>query len=61
MPPLIFQCLVTGFDIQGLVPKDIVGAQTVWVPVDCPICNRPHLVNPATGRSLGQTEKPNDK
>jgi len=60
MRPLIFKCPVTGKSIQGLIPDAAIGPDTVWVPVDCPICQRPHLINPATGKSPADLTAPKD-
>ena len=51
MRPLIYRCPVTGLDIQGSVPDGSGGA--TYVPIDCPICKRPHLIDPATGKVPG--------
>ncbi len=36
--------------VQGSVAIDALGPESVCVAVDCPICNRPHLIDPRTGR-----------
>jgi hypothetical protein len=54
MRSIIYKCPVTGTAVHARVPKDLIGPHTVSVPMDCPICNRPHLINPA------DCEKPGD-
>jgi hypothetical protein len=50
MQNLLFTCPITGAKIQGTVAKASVGPKTTIVPVDCPICHRPHLIDPRTGK-----------
>lgn len=57
MRALIYKCPVSGLDIQGVVPEDMIGPNTAHVPVYCPICKRPHLIDPATGRVPGTSPK----
>lgn len=57
MRPLVFQCPVTGLKVQGMIAEDLEGPNTIFVPVDCTICNRPHLINATTGRTAGNGEK----
>jgi hypothetical protein len=33
--------------VQSAIDEDLIGPDTVIVPVDCPICNRPHLIDPS--------------
>jgi hypothetical protein len=47
---LIFQCPITGLNVQGLVDDRLIGLKTICVPVDCPICGRPRLIDPKTGK-----------
>jgi hypothetical protein len=54
MVPFIYRCPTTGLNVQGLsadaVPED--NAKT-YESVSCLVCTRVHLVNRATGRTLG--------
>jgi hypothetical protein len=50
MENLLFTCPVTGAKAQGTVAKAAIGPKTTIVPVDCPICHRPHLIDPRTGK-----------
>jgi hypothetical protein len=42
---------MTGQKVQGLIEDDLIGPKTICVPVDCPLCGRPHLIDPKTGKS----------
>ena len=57
MLPLIYRCPRTGISVQALVAADLIGATTMHVPLDCPLCSRTHLVNLAectTDRDRGE-------
>jgi hypothetical protein len=45
MRPLVYRCPSTGRKVQALVADGVIGPDTVLVPLDCPMCNRPHLVD----------------
>jgi hypothetical protein len=45
---VIFHCPATNQSVQGFVAEGLIGPNTIWVPIDCPICNRWHLIHPAT-------------
>jgi hypothetical protein len=49
MPPLIFECPISGQKVQAFVAEDMIGTDTTRVPIDCPLCRRPHLIDPRTG------------
>lgn len=59
MQNLLFTCPITGAKIQGTVAMAAVGPDITCVPVDCPICHRPHLIDPRTGR-VPETEYGSD-
>jgi hypothetical protein len=48
MPPFIYRCPTTGFNIQGATPDD-APAGSYFISVTCPICSKLHLVNPSSG------------
>jgi hypothetical protein len=52
MPPFIYRCPNTGFQVQGFAPNDDVseGANDVFVGVTCLACGQVHFVNPKTGK-----------
>lgn len=47
--PFVFHCPITGRDVQGVMDDDLVCPETISVPVYCPICDRPHLIDPRAG------------
>jgi len=54
MSAVIFLCPRTGFKVQGWI-ADEPTADAGSVPVDCPMCQGIHLVNPASGQ--GQNDR----
>lgn len=54
MRSFVYKCPMTGTAVHMRVAKNLIGPDTVSVPMDCPICNRPHLINPA------ECEEPGD-
>jgi hypothetical protein len=55
MPPFLYRCPTTGYRVQGFVAEE-VPADT-YEPVTCTACQRVHLVNPATGKVLGERDE----
>jgi hypothetical protein len=45
--PIVFWCPITHKQVQSAIDDDLIGPDTVIVPVDCPTCNRPHLIDPS--------------
>ena len=58
MRHLLFTCPRSGNLIQGSVAADAIGPATVYVPVDCPICHRPHIIDLKTGKVPESAPKP---
>ena len=56
MPSVLFRCPYTGRTVQGWLEED-VSVSDVYISVECPACTRTHLVNPKSGRVLGETDK----
>jgi hypothetical protein len=59
MRTFLYVCPNTGFRVQGLSSEqtsdeDVEAGR--YEAVTCIICNRVHLVNPATGKVAGQSE-----
>jgi len=56
MSTFLFQCPTTGYKVQGYV-EDFVAEdsarENTYEPVTCTLCSRVHLVNPKTGKVLG--------
>jgi len=58
MPPFIFHCPNTGFRVQGFASEDeSEGAGDVFVGVTCLACGSMHLVNPKTGKMVGENDE----
>ena len=58
MPPFLYRCPHTGLNVQGFVADDpTAGGGDNYVPVECLACSGIHLVNPATGKVLGQDDE----
>jgi hypothetical protein len=57
MRSFIYKCPTTGTSVHTRVPKDLIGPDTVSVPMDCPICNRSHLINPADCEEPGDDDR----
>jgi hypothetical protein len=53
MPPFLYRCPTTGFQVQGFALDDDVpeAANDVFVGVTCAACGLVHLVNPKTGKT----------
>ena len=57
MPPILFRCPNTGYRIQGFVADDASDDADTYEADVCTLCQRVHMVNPATGDVLGAEEK----
>ena len=58
MATFLFICPNTGFRVQGFAPEqtsDDAGER--FEAIECILCKRVHVVNPATGEILGQAGK----
>lgn len=58
MPTFLYRCPVTGYRVQGFTadaPTEKGG--DVYEPLTCTVCRRIHLVDPRTGKVLGDGEK----
>jgi hypothetical protein len=55
MAAFVYQCPTTGFKVQGFVADDPERERDDedYEPVTCTICTRTHLINPKTGKVLG--------
>ena len=57
MPPFLYRCPVTGFNVQGWVADDPTeGEAETYEAVTCTACTQVHLVNAKTGKILGTDE-----
>jgi len=55
MPLFIYRCPNTGHRVQGFSAEDLSEDQKIYESVICAMCRQLHLVNPATGRVLGDS------
>jgi hypothetical protein len=54
MPAFLFRCPSTGLQVQGWIADDPTEADgETFEPVACHACRQIHLVNPKTGKTLG--------
>jgi hypothetical protein len=54
MAPFIYRCPNTGLRIQALAAEEITVGEDTYEPVTCVMCRQVHLVNPYTGKVLGE-------
>jgi hypothetical protein len=54
MAVFIYRCPVTGYNVQAFVADDPTkGGEDTFRSVTCTVCGRVHLVNPKTGKVVG--------
>jgi hypothetical protein len=54
MPTFIYRCPITGFRVQGHAPESAHEDKGEHFElVTCTACKRVHLVNPKTGKLIG--------
>jgi hypothetical protein len=56
MPPFLYRCPNTGQRVQGFVAEEMPDDDT-YEMVTCLACQQVHLVNPGTGKVLGQEDE----
>ena len=56
MAPFIYRCPNTGFRIQASAAEEITEDEDTYEPVTCVMCQQVHLVNPFTGKVLGEDD-----
>lgn len=55
MAPFIYRCPNTGLRIQALfTAEEIAEDENAYEPVTCVMCQQVHLVNPFTGKVIGE-------
>jgi hypothetical protein len=54
MAPILFQCPNTRLKVQGWLAEEIPTDNKVFLSMECIACRRVHLVNPATGKVMGE-------
>jgi len=57
MAAFIFRCPHTGRNVQGWVADDPDVEDDAYESVICSACTRLHLVNPKTGKVLGEADE----
>jgi len=54
MAAFIYQCPVTGYNVQAFIADDpIRRSEDAFQSVSCTVCGQIHLVNPKTGKVVG--------
>ena len=61
MVTFLYRCPNTGQRVRGVADDPAEGDERAakYLPVNCTACGRVHLVNPETGRVLGQNNDEN--
>jgi len=56
---VIFRCPDTGFNVQTRIPRQEQrpDGATAYEAFSCPVCARMHLIDPVTGRAIGQLDE----
>jgi hypothetical protein len=57
MPPFLYRWPATGYRVQGFVSEEIPAEGDTYETLTCIACQRVHLVNPRTGRVLGESDE----
>ena len=52
----VFRCPNTGLNVHGFVAEDLADDRH-FEPVTCNACTRVHLVNPKTGKLIGEDDE----
>jgi len=54
MTAFLYRCPNTGFQVQGYSPEQTSDDDSWYEAITCLMCKRVHLVNPTTGKVLGE-------
>jgi hypothetical protein len=57
MPSFLYRCPNTGFRVQGYSPEQTADDEHSYESVTCIMCRQVHLVNPNTGKVLGEDDE----
>jgi hypothetical protein len=57
MPPFLYRCPTTSYRVQGFVADEVPDDSEVYETVTCIACQQVHLVNPSTGKVLGNEDE----
>jgi hypothetical protein len=52
----VFRCPITGSNVQGFIAEEVPPNGEAFVSVECLACRRLHMINPKTGKVIGQDE-----
>jgi hypothetical protein len=56
MPPFLYRCPNTGHRVQGFAAEEVSEDLEEYETVTCIACQQVHLVNPTTGKVLGDKD-----
>jgi hypothetical protein len=56
MSTFLYRCPNTGYRVQGLVAEETSDDSESYEAITCIVCQRVHLVNPRTGKVVGERE-----
>jgi hypothetical protein len=56
MPPFLYRCPNTGFNVQGYAPNDHESERggEVFIGITCLACGLVHPINPKTGKTVSE-------
>ncbi len=57
MPPFLYRCPNIGRRVQGFVAEEVSDDADTYESITCLACQQVHLVNPATGKIVGQEDE----
>jgi len=56
MPTFLYRCPNTGYRVQGFVAEETSEDSKSYEAITCIACQRVHLINPTTGKVVGEEE-----
>jgi len=57
MAPFLYRCPITGYQVQGFIAEDVSDEAEGYKAITCLACQQTHLVNPTTGKVLGDNDE----
>lgn len=57
MATFLYRCPYTGQNVQGFIAEEVSDDVDAYESITCLACQRVHLVNPATGRVIGEDDE----
>jgi hypothetical protein len=57
MPAFLYRCPNTALNVQGWIADDPARHDDAYEPVTCLVCRRVHVVNPKTGKVIGDVKE----